>query len=156
MRGAAVVPKRRTAYIAVMSETPSALHEAHPEITEEAIALLVRTFYGRAREDDLIGPIFNGAVADWEHHLSQIADFWSSMLLRTGRYDGRPMRPHLRLPLQPEHFDRWLLLFERTVREIFSADVADAFILRARRIADGFEMGIATTRGEIARPRHSV
>ncbi|WP_295854756.1 group III truncated hemoglobin [Tardiphaga sp.] len=139
-----------------MSETPSALHEAHPEITEEAIALLVRTFYGRAREDDLIGPIFNGAVADWEHHLSQIADFWSSMLLRTGRYDGRPMRPHLRLPLQPEHFDRWLLLFERTVREIFSADVADAFILRARRIADGFEMGIATTRGEIARPRHSV
>ena len=141
--------------MAVMTEIP-ALHETHPEITEEAIARLVRTFYGRAREDDLIGPIFNTAVTDWEHHLSQISDFWSSMLLRTGRYDGRPMRPHLRLPLTPAHFDRWLALFEPTAREIFSADVAEAFILRARRVADGFEMGIATTRGEIARPRHSV
>jgi hemoglobin len=42
------------------------------------------------------------------------------------------------------------------VREIFDKDVADAINLRARRIADSFEMGVATTRGEIARPRHSV
>lgn len=132
------------------------LHEAHPEITEDSIARLVRTFYGRAREDALIGPVFNDAVKDWEHHLSQISDFWSSMLLKTGRYDGRPMRPHLMLKLSPAHFDRWLALFEPTACEIFSADVAAAFIERARRIADGFEMGIATTRGEIARPRHSV
>ncbi|MBC7583071.1 group III truncated hemoglobin [Tardiphaga sp. vice352] len=136
--------------------TDPTLNEAHPEITEESIALLVRTFYGRAREDALIGPVFNAAVSDWEHHIAQISDFWSSMLLKTGRYDGRPMRPHLVLPLTAAHFDRWLALFEPTAREIFSADVADAFIERARRIADGFEMGIATTRGEITRPRHSV
>ena len=136
--------------------TDPALHQAHPEITEASIALLVRTFYGRAREDELIGPVFNAAVSDWEHHIAQISDFWSSVLLKTGRYDGRPMRPHLVLPLTPAHFDRWLALFEPTAREIFSADVAAAFIERARRIADGFEMGIATTRGEIARPRHSV
>lgn len=136
--------------------TDPALHQAHPEITEASIALLVRTFYGRAREDALIGPVFNAAVSDWEDHIAQISDFWSSMLLKTGRYDGRPMRPHLVLPLTPAHFDRWLALFEPTAREIFSADVAAAFIERARRIADGFEMGIATTRGEIARPRHSV
>ena len=146
--------RRSAAYIGGMTEP--ALHEAHPEITEESIALLVRTFYGRAREDALIGPVFNAAVSDWEHHIAQISDFWSSMLLKTGRYDGRPMRPHLVLPLTAAHFDRWLALFEPTAREIFSADVADAFIERARRIADGFEMGIATTRGEIARPRHSV
>jgi hemoglobin len=151
-----VVARCIVTYISVMTDPLASLHQTHPEITEEAIARLVRTFYGRAREDDLIGPIFNGAVQDWEHHLSQISDFWSSMLLRTGRYDGRPMRPHLRLPLTPAHFDRWLALFEPTAREIFSADVAEAFIMRARRVADGFEMGIATTRGEIARPRHSV
>jgi hemoglobin len=135
---------------------PTAINVVHPEITEEAIARLVRTFYGRAREDGLIGPVFNGAVQDWDHHIGKIADFWSSMMLRTGRYDGRPMRPHLILPLTPAHFDRWLELFEATAKEIFSADVAAAFIMRARRVADGFEMGIATTRGEIARPRHSV
>ncbi|WP_299813425.1 group III truncated hemoglobin [Tardiphaga sp.] len=141
-----------------MTETPSAAIPAtvHPEITEESIALMVRTFYARAREDALIGPIFDHAVADWEHHLSQISDFWSSMLLRTGRYDGRPMRPHLMLPLTSAHFDRWLALFEPTAREIFSADVAAGIIQRARRIADSFEMGVATVRGEIARPRHSV
>ncbi len=139
-----------------MTEPRPAIQAAHPEITEESIARLVRTFYGRAREDALIGPIFDQAVADWEHHLSQITDFWSATLLRTGRYDGRPMRPHLVLPLTPAHFDRWLALFEPTVREIFSADVAGAIIQRARRIADSFEMGISTNRGEIARPRHSV
>ncbi|UGV27019.1 group III truncated hemoglobin [Rhodopseudomonas boonkerdii] len=127
-----------------------------PSLNEENIALLVHTFYSRAREDEVLGPIFNAAVADWNHHLAQISDFWSSMMLKTGRYNGRPMRPHLMLPLTGAHFDRWLALFEPTTREIFDADVADAIILRARRIADSFEMGIATTRGEIARPRHSV
>jgi|SRR6185437_758193 len=125
------------------------------EIDEASIERLVREFYGRAREDALLGPIFNSAVADWEHHLAKLADFWSSIMLRTGRYDGRPMRPHLLLPLMAAHFDRWLLLFERTVREIFVAAVAEAFLARARLIADSFEIGIASTRGEIARPRHS-
>lgn len=136
--------------------TTPAIHDIHPALTEQKIAQLVATFYGRAREDDLIGPIFNAAVKDWDHHIAQISDFWSSMMLRTGRYNGRPMRPHLVLPLKAEHFDRWLALFEPTVREIFEGDVAEAFIIRARRIADSFEMGVATTRGEIARPRHSV
>jgi hemoglobin len=134
----------------------TAIHIVNPEIDEASVARLVRTFYGRAREDDLIGPIFNRAVADWDHHIGKITDFWSSMMLKTGRYDGRPMRPHLVLPLTAAHFDRWLLLFEQTARDIFSADVAEAFVSRARRIADSFEMGIATTRGEIARPRHGV
>lgn len=135
---------------------PAAVVSPHAELTEDRIRLLVRTFYGRAREDDLIGPIFNAAVADWDHHIDQISDFWSSMMLRTGRYNGRPMRPHLQLPLHGAHFDRWLQLFEATVRELFSPDIAGAFLIRARRIADSFEMGIATTRGEIARPRHSI
>lgn len=140
-----------------MTERPApAIHTFHPDLTEEKIAELVATFYGRARADDLIGPIFNAAVKDWDHHIGKITDFWSSMMLKTGRYDGRPMRPHLMLPLTGEHFDRWLVLFEATTRKIFEPDVAEAFIIRARRIADSFEMGIATTRGEIARPRHSI
>jgi hemoglobin len=133
------------------SSTPQ---EVGTGIDEASIERLVREFYGRAREDALLGPIFNSAVADWEHHIAKIADFWSSIMLRTGRYDGRPMRPHLLLPLMGAHFDRWLLLFERTAREIFTAGAAEAFLARARLIADSFEMGIASTRGEIARPRH--
>ncbi len=127
----------------------------HPEVNEASIERLVRMFYGRAREDAVIGPVFNASVADWDHHIANITDFWSSILLRTGRYGGRPMRPHLALPLHGEHFDRWLMLFESTAREVFSTEVAAAFIDRARRIADSFEMGIASMRGEIAAPRHS-
>lgn len=157
MKVRAVVEAAAFAYIKPMTETSAiGFTSFQPSLSEANIARLVRTFYGRAREDDVLGPIFNAAVADWEHHLAQLTDFWSSMMLKTGRYNGRPMRPHLMLPLTGAHFDRWLALFEPTVREIFDADVADAINLRARRIADSFEMGVATTRGEIALPRHSV
>lgn len=129
---------------------------AHPDLDEASIALLVRTFYDRARQDDVIGPVFLAAVEDWDHHIGKITDFWSGVMLRTGRYDGRPMRPHLTLPLEGRHFDRWLELFEATARELFPTDIAHAFSIRARRIADSFEMARASQRGEIVRPRHSV
>src|ERR1700754_3693638 len=94
---------------------------AHPDLDEASIALLVRTFYDRARQDDVIGPVFAAAVEDWDHHIGKITDFWSGVMLRTGRYNGRPMRPHLILPLEGRHFDRWLELFEATARELFPA-----------------------------------
>jgi len=138
-----------------MTDTSSALNIVHPGIDDALIRHLVRTFYGRARADALIGPIFNAAVQDWDEHIDKISDFWSSIMLRSGRYNGRPMRPHLMLPLRGEHFDRWLQLFEETARDLCPADVADAFIIRAGRIADSFEMGIATQRGEFHSPRHA-
>lgn len=128
---------------------------AHPAVDDASIGLLVRTFYGRARLDPVIGPVFEAAVADWDDHIEKITDFWSGVMLRTGRYHGRPMRPHLMLNLEPEHFDRWLQLFEETVREICPEDVAEAFLVRARRIADSFELAIGSQRGEIRAPRHS-
>jgi len=129
---------------------------AHPDLREPMIALLVRTFYDRARQDDVIGPVFDAAVTDWDDHIGKITDFWSSVMLRTGRYQGRPMRPHLILPLTGAHFDRWLALFEATARELCPPEIAEAFIVRARRIADSFEMARASQRGEIAAPRHSI
>ena len=128
---------------------------AHPDITDASIAKVVATFYGRAREDDVLGPVFNRAVDDWDHHIDQITDFWSSVLLRTGRYSGRPLNPHLRLPIEAIHFDRWLALFEQTVTEIEGAEIAEAYLVRARRIADNFELAIGNMRGELRSPRHS-
>lgn len=128
---------------------------AHPGITDASIAKVVATFYGRARQDDVLGPIFNRAVEDWDHHIAQITDFWSSILLRTGRYSGRPLNPHLRLPIEPIHFDRWLALFEQTTVEIEGEEIAEAYMVRARRIADNFELAIGNMRGEIRSPRHS-
>ncbi len=125
-----------------------------PTSTEAMIEQLVHGFYGRVRQDALIGPIFDAKVADWDDHLAKLCAFWSSVILRTGRYDGRPLRPHLMLPLEGQHFDRWLDLFEQMACEVMPRNAALLFIDRARRIADSFEMSVGTQRGEIRAPRH--
>ena len=45
---------------------------ARTGIDEAMIERLVRTFYGRARLDTLIGPIFEDKVHDWERHLGRM------------------------------------------------------------------------------------
>ena len=127
---------------------------AAPLVTEAEIRRLVHAFYGRVRGDALIGPIFEARVADWDRHLANLCDFWSSVVLRTARYGGRPLRPHLMLALEGEHFDRWLDLFETTARDLLDPPAAALFVDRARRIADSFEMAIAGRAGEIWAPRH--
>lgn len=118
------------------------------------IETLVRAFYGRARHDPLIGPIFERHVADWDAHISRMCDFWSSVALMSGRYHGQPMVAHLPLPIDTPHFDRWLALFAETAQEVCPPAAAAHFIDRAHRIADSLEMGIATQKGEI-RPRRT-
>jgi hemoglobin len=122
-------------------------------ITEEMIGELVTGFYGRVREDALLGPVF-AKVQDWDGHLAKLKDFWSSVVLMTGRYHGSPMRAHLPLTLIGDHFDRWLDLFEQTAREVCPPAAAALFIDKARRIADSFEMASATVAGRIVSPRH--
>ncbi|MFT4115198.1 group III truncated hemoglobin [Bradyrhizobium sp.] len=122
-------------------------------ITEEMIGELVTRFYGRVREDGLLGPVF-AVVQDWDEHLARLRNFWSSVILMTGRYHGAPMRAHLPLRLVGVHFDRWLDLFEQTAREVCPPAAAALFIEKARRIADSFEMASATADGRIASPRH--
>jgi hemoglobin len=122
-------------------------------ITEEMIGELVTRFYGRVREDELLGPVF-AIVQNWDEHLAKLRDFWSSVVLMSGSYQGSPMRAHMPLSLAGHHFDRWLDLFEQTAREVCPAPAAALFIDRARRIADSFEMASATLAGRIAAPRH--
>jgi hemoglobin len=117
------------------------------EIDERLISKLIRAFYDRVRVDPLIGPVFNARIHDWEPHLVRISDFWSSVMLRSGRYQGQPMRLHLPLPIDSTHFDRWLALFETTARELCSVEVAEQFIQRSRMIGRSLEMGVASANG---------
>jgi hemoglobin len=125
-------------------------------VDEASIRRLVHTFYDRVRQDPLLGPVFEAQVDDWDEHLQKLCDFWSNVVLRTGRYQGRPMQKHLRLPIQAAHFDRWLTLFRATAAEIMPTDAAAILIDRANRIADSFELGIGSVRGEIRSPRHAI
>src|ERR1700727_2868965 len=88
--------------------------QAKTGIDEAMIERLVRGFYARVRDDDVLGPIFAAKISDWEPHLQKMCAFWSSVALMSGRYHGQPMAKHLPLPIDAQHFDRWLALFEAT------------------------------------------
>jgi hemoglobin len=96
------------------------------------------------REDTLLGPIFDGAIEDWPHHLEKLKDFWSSVMLTSGRYKGQPMVAHVRHEHQmtPEAFSRWLQLWRATSDELLSSDAARAFQDRAGRIAESLQLGV--------------
>ena len=120
---------------------------ARTGINEPMIERLVRAFYAKVRTDDLLGPVFAARIRDWESHLQKMCAFWSSVALMSGRYHGAPMVKHLPLPVDAEHFDRWLDLFEATAREVCSSEAAQYFVARAYRIAESLELGIAGHHG---------
>ena len=120
---------------------------ARTGITEGMIEQLVRAFYARVRADDVLGPIFEARIRDWEPHLAQMFAFWSSVALMTGRYHGRPMQQHAPLPVGGIHFDRWLELFEATAGDVCPPAAAAHFVAKARMIAESLELGISMHRG---------
>ena len=122
------------------------------KITEQEIGTLVDRFYAKVRVDSEIGPIFNAIVDDWPHHLALLKDFWSTVLLTTGRYKGDPMMRHLQLPLDPDHFSRWLALFAETAKEVMAPDHAEVIIAKSERIAGNFKAGLAYQRGSFTQP----
>ena len=116
----------------------------HPQIDEGVVHGLVHGFYARVRDDDEIGPIFNRVIGDnWDAHLAKMCDFWSSVMLMSGRYKGNPMITHMRLKMiRPEHFARWLELFRETANELCAPPIAALFIARAENIARSLQLGM--------------
>jgi hemoglobin len=114
-------------------------------IDEALIAHVVHTFYDRVRRDPVLGPIFVHTLgADWEPHLAKLVDFWSSVLLASGRYSGRPMPAHARIAeIDDALFDRWLALFAATVGDLCTPAQARLFLEKARRIGESLQLGIA-------------
>jgi len=107
-----------------------------PRITEEQIRALVLAFYDSVREDERLGTIFEERLAGrWAPHLEMMCDFWSSVLLASGRFVGDPVEAHARLSgLRPEHFDRWLELFHRAAIDVLPVEIAADIGGRAARM----------------------
>jgi hemoglobin len=113
-------------------------------INEDAIRRLVDAFYDKVRADEQLGPIFARAIAgDWGPHLATMRDFWSSVMLTSGRYKGQPVVVHRKIEGMEFHlFERWLTLFDRTCGELFDDDVAAAFSDKAHRIAESLKLAV--------------
>ena len=121
-------------------------------LDEPAIAQLVHRFYEQVRDDALLGPIFGARVHDWDDHMARMCRFWSSILLRTGTYQGQPMRLHQVLPIDAQHFDHWLALFRKTAEDVLTPAGARNVIGRAERIARNLESGVAVANGVMLGP----
>jgi hemoglobin len=85
-------------------------------MTEQELSDLVHEFYGKVREDEVLGPV----------------------------YKGNPMMAHLkhRAGIEPSMFERWLGLWRETAAEILSENGAAAVVGKAERIAESLQLGM--------------
>ena len=107
-----------------------------PRISEAQIRSLVSAFYTRVRSDALLGPIFEARLAGrWESHLDKMCDFWSSVLLASGRYRGNPIQVHALIDeMTPSALDHWMALFRETSTEVLPNAMAREVVGRAARM----------------------
>ncbi len=105
-------------------------------LNEMLIAQLVDCFYAKVRQDEMLAPIFENAIAgQWDSHLATMRAFWCSIMLGSAAYKGNPLAVHSRLPsLNARHFERWLSLWRETAFEVCGRQGA-LFVQRAEAIA---------------------
>lgn len=121
--------------------------------SEEEISSMVHSFYGKVRNDAMLGPVFNAHISDWDLHLGKMVDFWSGMMRGTGRYRGTPMPKHVALPgLDADMFGHWLALFHDTTRELGNEAMRARADELARRIAQSLWYGYQLHRDPGALP----
>lgn len=112
--------------------------------THAELRALVDAFYTRVRADDRLAPIFEAHVADWEAHSERLTDFWSSLMLTSGRYKGNPFAMHQAFAgeLDVALFERWLELWAIATDEAFPPGLAAEFQRKARRVAESLKSGL--------------
>lgn len=109
----------------------------------EQVRSLVDTFYEKVKTDPILAPIFDQRIkGDWDKHLDKMYRFWQTVLLEEHTYYGSPFTPHASMPVNEQHFDRWLKLFNATVEEKFTGEKAKEAIWRAEKMAQMFQAKI--------------
>ncbi len=114
------------------------------------IELLINSFYNKVKQDAIIGSFFTEVVqVNWEKHLPVMYNFWENIVFQTGSYNGNPMDKHLELNKKSlilmEHFQRWILLFNETVDELFKGKKAELIKQRALSISTVMQIKILQT-----------
>lgn len=112
-------------------------------LERSSLSRLVHEFYGDVRADPELGPVFDKAIGDhWDAHFVRLTDFWCTVMLGTKEFQGNVFGTHMQLEgVAPDHFRRWLAIFEAAVLRLFEPAVADEFMTVARRIAGSLQYG---------------
>lgn len=110
----------------------------------EGILEFLKPFYMDIRQHDILGPIFNSKIHDWDKHLEKITEFWA---LQTGgptHYRGGFAAAHLRIGAEEEHFKHWLELWEFNCKRQLSEDLTNQMIALAHEFASRLKRVINT------------
>jgi len=113
------------------------------KLEESQILPLLERFYEKVREDSLLGPVF-AVVADWPEHLQRLTEFWSSLMLTSGKYKGNPVAMHLihADKIEPLMFVRWLAIWRETTDEMLPPAIAQEMQIKAGRIASRLNLAL--------------
>lgn len=102
---------------------------------------LVVTFYSKIRTHDILGPIFNQIITDWEAHFELLTDFWEAQLFLKRNYRGNPVAAHQEVDTKvnhsvtSEHFGLWLNIWFQTIDELFEGETAWIAKNRAQKMS---------------------
>jgi hemoglobin len=101
-----------------------------PDIdTELRVEFLVKTFYGRVLQDEVLAPHF--AHIHFEEHFPRMIAFWSFILLDKEGYKGSVFDKHAGLNIHEPEFDHWMLHFKAVVDDFFTGEKANLAKQRA-------------------------
>ncbi len=94
------------------------------------IELFIYAFYQKAINDKTIGHFFEHIMGEqFDEHLHTICQFWATLLLQEGSYQGRLIQKHLILDqkhtIEAKHMERWQFLFYETLDQMFAGPIAD-------------------------------
>lgn len=114
-------------------------------VDRESVGRLVRAFYAKILQDDVVGPYFLQALGPdmksfkWLEHLHTLDKFWMQMMGEENNYRGSPFVPHAFLPnLTKEKFERWLAIFKQTLDEHYVNELSEKFYAKADNLATQF------------------
>jgi len=120
--------------------------------SREDVYTLVETFYTKVRKDELLGPIFNSVINNWEEHFERLTDFWETNLFFKKKYKGDPLQKHVDVDkmhggsINELHFGVWLNLWFQTIEELFEGENANIAKNRARNMGTFIHLRIFKAR----------
>jgi hemoglobin len=122
-------------------------------LDKENLVDLIKAFYAKVRKDEMLGPIFNPIIKDWDSHEIHIASFWERNLFFSGDFEGNPLKKHQEVDafhdniITMEHFGQWINLWLETINESYEGEIAEKAKRMARKMASFLFMNIVQGRG---------
>ncbi|TSA87651.1 group III truncated hemoglobin [Deinococcus detaillensis] len=114
------------------------------QIGEITLRRVLWLFYERVMQDELLAPVFRAKLGTfpkdgWPVHMTRLEGFWRATTGGPSTYRGQPGPAHQGHGLEAEHFERWLALWDKTLREQLDPPEAEALLKMASRMRVNLE-----------------